>query len=148
MSMARQGWRTDMFLIHCPYCDEHREEEEFHAAGQAHMPRPKDPDSMSDEAWGEYLNYRKNSRGTHRELWHHSAGCGKYFNVLRDTVSYKIYGSYKAGEWLELPDGVVDARVATQAKRAHEPDKQSQQVAKSALGVFGANNRQKSGDGA
>ena len=28
-----------MFLIHCPYCDEHREEEEFHASGEAHLPR-------------------------------------------------------------------------------------------------------------
>jgi len=110
-----------MFLIHCPYCDEHREEEEFHAAGQAHLPRPVDPDSMSDEAWAAYINYRKNSRGLHRELWQHSAGCGKYFNVLRNTVSYQIYGSYKAGEWLEVPDGVTEPRIAEQAKTAHEP---------------------------
>ena len=144
MSMAQLEWLTDMFLIHCPYCDEHREEEEFHAAGQAHLPRPKDPDGMSDEAWGEYLNYRKNPRGTHRELWHHSAGCGKFFNVLRDTVSYKIHGSYKAGEWLELPEGVDEPRVATAAKRAHEPEARR---TTSAFGVFGANNRNRSGAG-
>jgi len=110
-----------MFLIHCPYCDEHREEEEFHAAGQAHMPRPKDPDGMSDEQWGDYLNYRISARGAHRELWHHSAGCGKYFNILRDTVTYEIYGTYKAGEWLEMPSGVAEPRIAKHAKRAHEP---------------------------
>jgi len=121
MNTARQGWLTDMFLIHCPYCDEHREEEEFHASGQAHLPRPVDPDGMSDEAWGEYLNYRKNPRGTHRELWHHAAGCGKFFNVLRDTVTYKIHGSYKSGEWLDLPDGVADIDAAENAKTAHEP---------------------------
>ena len=143
MSTALQGWRTDMFLIHCPYCDEHREEEEFHVAGQAHLPRPTDPDSMSDEAWGEYLNYRKNPRGTHRELWQHAAGCGKFFNVLRNTVSYEIYGSYKAGEWLDLPEGVEEPRVATQAARAHEPIEKKAKV----FGVFGANNRKSTGEG-
>ncbi len=121
MNTAQPGWLTNMFLIHCPYCDEHREEEEFHASGQAHLPRPLDPDGMSDEQWGEYINYRISARGAHRELWHHSAGCGKFFNVLRDTVSYEIYGTYKAGEWLELPAGVSEPRIAKGAKRAHEP---------------------------
>jgi len=122
MSTAQLGWRTDMFLIHCPYCEEDREEEEFHAAGQAHLPRPLDPDGMTDEAWAEYINFRKNPRGTHRELWQHSAGCGKFFNVLRDTASYKIHGSYKSGTMMALPEGVAEPLVATQAKRAHEPN--------------------------
>ena len=87
-----------MFLIHCPYCEEHREEEEFHAAGQAHLPRPVDPDSLSDEAWAAYLYLRKNPRGEHRELWVHAAGCGKYFNVARNTQTYEIYATYKTGE--------------------------------------------------
>ena len=90
-----------MFLIHCPYCEEHREEEEFHAAGQAHLPRPADPDSLSDKEWAEYLHYRKNPRGEHRELWVHAAGCGKYFNVARNTQTYEIYATYKAGTTLE-----------------------------------------------
>lgn len=90
-----------MFLIHCPYCEEHREEEEFHAAGQAHLPRPLDPDSMTDEQWGDYLFYRKNTRGEYRELWVHAAGCGKYFNVSRNTQTYEIYATYKTGEVLE-----------------------------------------------
>ena len=114
-----------MFLIHCPYCGEDREEEEFHASGQAHLPRPTDPDGMSDEEWGEDLNYRISARGAHRELWHHSAGCGKFFNVLRNTVSYEIYGTYKAGEWLEMPSGVTEPRIAKHAKRAHEPSAES-----------------------
>lgn len=87
-----------MFLIYCPYCEEHREEEEFHAAGQAHLPRPLDPDSMTDEQWAKYLYFRKNPRGEHRELWVHAAGCGKYFNVARNTQTYEIYATYKAGE--------------------------------------------------
>ena len=93
-----------MFLIHCPYCEEHREEEEFHAAGQAHLPRPTDPDSLSDEQWANYLYYRKNPRGLHRELWVHAAGCGKYFNVARNTQTYQIYATYKAGDTLLLSE--------------------------------------------
>lgn len=89
-----------MFLIHCPYCGEHREEEEFHASGQAHLARPEDPDSLSDEQWGNFLYYRKNPRGVHRELWVHAAGCRKYFNVIRNTQTYEIYATYKTGETL------------------------------------------------
>ncbi|ASJ72710.1 sarcosine oxidase subunit delta [Granulosicoccus antarcticus] len=96
-----------MFLIHCPYCGEHREEEEFHAAGQAHLPRPLDPDSMTDEEWGNFLFYRKNPRGEHRELWVHAAGCRKFFNVVRNTQTYEIYGTYKVGEMLEF-DGAPE----------------------------------------
>ena len=29
-----------MFHIYCPHCCEHREEEEFHVKGQAHIARP------------------------------------------------------------------------------------------------------------
>lgn len=91
-----------MFLIHCPHCGEHREEEEFHAVGQAHLPRPEDPDSLTDEQWGQYLYYRSNPRGLHRELWVHAAGCRKYFNVLRDTRTYEIFGTYAIGDRLEF----------------------------------------------
>jgi sarcosine oxidase subunit delta len=90
-----------MFLIYCPYCEEHREEDEFHAAGQAHLPRPIDPDAMTDEQWAQYLYFRKNPRGHHRELWVHAAGCGKYFNIARNTQTYEIYATYKAGEMLD-----------------------------------------------
>lgn len=92
-----------MFLIHCPYCEESREEEEFHAVGEAHIARPAEPESCSDAEWGDYLFYRDNPRGVHRELWVHAAGCRKYFNLLRDTLSYEIHGSYRLGERLQLP---------------------------------------------
>ena len=87
-----------MFLIHCPYCDEHREEEEFHASGQAHLARPANPDDCTDTEWGEFLYFRKNPRGVHLELWQHSAGCRKFFNVARNTVTYEILETYKVGE--------------------------------------------------
>ncbi len=92
-----------MFLIHCPHCQEYREEEEFHASGEAHLARPDDPDNCSDKEWGEFLYFRKNPRGLHRELWQHSAGCRKFFNIARDTVSYKIIGTYKVGEHFDEP---------------------------------------------
>ena len=41
---------------------------------------------------------RKNPKGLHREQWLHAAGCRRYFNVERDTATYRISGSYKMGE--------------------------------------------------
>lgn len=87
-----------MFLIHCPYCDEVREEDEFHSAGEAHLARPADPDACTDEEWGDYLYFRDNPRGPHREMWVHASGCGRYFNLLRDTATYEILAAYRIGE--------------------------------------------------
>ena len=86
-----------MLKIHCPHCQETREEEEFHYSGQAHIARPADPDSCSDEDWGNYLYFRKNPRGRHMEMWVHAAGCRKFFNVVRDTVTYEIEQTYLIG---------------------------------------------------
>ncbi len=63
-----------MFYIYCPYCGEHREEEEFHPKGQAHIERPKQPEECSDEEWGDYLFFRDNPRGVHHEMWVHAVG--------------------------------------------------------------------------
>ena len=90
-----------MLSIYCPYCEECREESEFHYAGQAHIARPDQPDNTSDEIWGEYLFFRKNPKGLHREMWVHSAGCRQYFNVLRNTLTYEILECYKMGSVIE-----------------------------------------------
>lgn len=87
-----------MLEIYCPYCEESRQEEEFHAAGEAHIQRPPDPDSCSDTEWGNYLYFRNNSRGLHHEMWQHNAGCRKYFYVTRNTLTYEIVESYRIGE--------------------------------------------------
>ena len=42
-----------MLHIFCPHCGELRSEEEFHASGQAHIPRPLDPGSCTDAEWGD-----------------------------------------------------------------------------------------------
>ena len=62
-----------MLHIFCPHCGELRSEEEFHAAGQAHIPRPLDPNACTDEQWGDYLFMRKNPKGQHFEQWLHSS---------------------------------------------------------------------------
>ncbi len=94
-----------MLHIRCPYCREMRSEEEFSYAGEAHIRRPPDPDALSDREWGDYLHFRKNPRGPHREIWVHTAGCRRYFNVLRDTVSYEILEVYPAGVPAPDPSG-------------------------------------------
>ena len=86
-----------MLLIECPYCGV-RDESEFSYAGEAHIARPLETEKLSDEEWADYLFMRKNPRGTHREQWLHAAGCRRYFNAVRDTVSYRISATYKIGE--------------------------------------------------
>jgi sarcosine oxidase subunit delta len=101
-----------MFYIYCPYCGEHREEEEFHPKGQAHLSRPENPDECSDEEWGDFLYFRDNPRGLHHEIWVHAIGCRKFFNVTRDTQTYEIKESYLMGE----SPGVNQSSVATAAE--------------------------------
>lgn len=83
-----------MLQIYCPYCREMRAEEEFSYSGEAHIQRPPDPESLTDEAWGDYLFFRHNRRGIHQEMWYHGVGCRRYFNATRDTLSYKILETY------------------------------------------------------
>jgi len=86
-----------MFLIECPWCGE-RDETEFNCVGEAHIARPLDTAKLTDQEWADYLFMRKNPMGLHREQWLHAAGCRRYFNAERDTVSYRISGTYKIGE--------------------------------------------------
>ncbi len=86
-----------MLLIPCPHCGE-RPELEFSYGGQAHIARPADPAALSDEAWAEYLYMRTNPKGPHAERWRHTHGCGRFFNVVRDTASDLILAAYRTGE--------------------------------------------------
>ena len=86
-----------MLLIECPWCGV-RDETEFNCVGEAHIVRPLEPQKLSDEEWADYLFMRKNPKGLHREQWLHAAGCRRYFNAERDTVTYRINGTYKIGE--------------------------------------------------
>ena len=95
MNMVPPPWRTEnfvMLLIKCPWCGE-RAETEFSYGGEAGIKRPLKPDALSDAEWADYLFNRKNPRGAHHELWNHAQGCRRWFEVERDTVSYKIAAS-------------------------------------------------------
>jgi sarcosine oxidase subunit delta len=41
---------------------------------------------------------RSNPKGVHFERWRHVHGCGRWFNVARDTVSDQILEVYAMGE--------------------------------------------------
>jgi sarcosine oxidase subunit delta len=87
-----------MLLIHCPYCQEERSELEFRNAGDAHIARPENIASISDEEFEAYFFLRDNPKGLIFERWRHIHGCGRFFNAARDTVSDKFVMTYKAGE--------------------------------------------------
>jgi heterotetrameric sarcosine oxidase delta subunit len=86
-----------MLLIPCPWCGE-REETEFRCGGEAHIVRPKQPAQMSDDQWADFLFMRSNPKGVQHERWCHVHGCGRWFNVARDTVSDRILEVYRMGE--------------------------------------------------
>ncbi|MEU1597156.1 sarcosine oxidase subunit alpha family protein [Streptomyces sp. NPDC005708] len=86
-----------MLLIPCPWCGP-RDEVEFHYGGQAHVPCPEDPASLTDEEWARYLFFRDNPKGPFAERWSHAAGCRRWFNAVRDTSTNEILAVYRVGE--------------------------------------------------
>lgn len=86
-----------MLLLECPWCGT-RPEPEFGYGGQAHVAYPQDPDALDDAAWAQYLFFRDNPKGPFAERWVHSAGCRRWFNVVRDTVSNDVLAVYRPGD--------------------------------------------------
>ena len=89
-----------MLLITCPWCGP-RDEAEYHYGGQAHVPYPGNAGStadLTDEEWAAYVFYRDNPTGPFAERWMHSTGYRRWFNVLRDTVSYQVLAAYRLDE--------------------------------------------------
>jgi heterotetrameric sarcosine oxidase delta subunit len=86
-----------MLLVSCPWCGP-RDEIEFRYGGQAHIAYPDDPGALSDDAWADFLFMRDNTRGAHAERWYHVAGCRRWFNGLRDTVSNEFAAVYRVDE--------------------------------------------------
>lgn len=84
-----------MLRISCPWCGI-RDEPEFSFGGEAHVTRPT-PD-VGDTEWADYLFNEDNTKGIHYEQWLHHYGCGRWFNIARDTVTHKIYAVYEMGE--------------------------------------------------
>ncbi len=91
-----------MLLIDCPNCGP-RAENEFRCGGESHVQRPGPHGEVNDETWADYLFYRQNPKAEHRERWVHAAGCRRWFNVARDTVTHRIVAVYPMGATLAAP---------------------------------------------
>ena len=85
-----------MMLIDCPFCGP-RDETEFSCGGEAHIARPLAENKISDAEFADYLFMRDNPKGLFLERWRHSAGCRRWFNMARDTVSHEIVEIYPMG---------------------------------------------------
>ena len=85
-----------MLLIPCPWCGP-RNEVEFTYGGQAGIAYPEDAAALSDAEWADFLFMRDNPRGPFDERWYHVHGCRRWFNVVRDTATHRIAGSYLIG---------------------------------------------------
>ncbi|MFT8676252.1 MAG: sarcosine oxidase subunit delta [Acetobacter sp.] len=101
-----------MLLIKCPYCGD-RAEVEFANGGEAHIARPADPSTLSDEEWAQYLYMRDNPKGLIAERWRHAHGCGRFFNAIRDTRTDRFVTTYEMGQ----PRPVVTPEQAAEAAR-------------------------------
>jgi sarcosine oxidase subunit delta len=98
-----------MLLIPCPWCGD-RDETEFRCGGEAHIARPKQPASVSDDQWADYLFMRGNPKGLHFERWRCDRGCGKWFHAVRDTLTMEFKATYDIAElpprqWMEAATG-------------------------------------------
>jgi sarcosine oxidase subunit delta len=82
-----------MLLISCPHCGP-RAEIEFLCGGESHIQRPGPHMAVSDRDWADYLYFRDNPKGLLLERWLHQAGCRRWFNVARDTVTHEIKAVY------------------------------------------------------
>ena len=85
-----------MMLIACPFCGP-RDETEFSCGGEAHITRPHTEKKISDSEFADYLFMRDNPKGLFLERWRHTAGCRRWFNMARDTVSHEIVEIYPMG---------------------------------------------------
>ncbi len=75
-----------MLLIPCPHCGP-RNGDEFSFGGEL-VERPLM--SCTEESWRAYLYERHNIAGWQKEQWFHVAGCRRYLEVERNTVSNEI----------------------------------------------------------
>ena len=75
--------------IKCPYCGE-RSLEEFTYRGDATVTRPTSLEPAAEQALVDYVYFRDNPAGLHREHWHHSQGCHAWLVVTRDMTTHEI----------------------------------------------------------
>jgi sarcosine oxidase subunit delta len=69
-----------------------RDVREFVYLGDATVARP-DPEAPDAQArFIDYVYWRDNPAGAHRELWYHGAGCQAWLTVTRDTRTHAMVG--------------------------------------------------------
>jgi sarcosine oxidase subunit delta len=78
-----------MLSIPCPWCGD-RPETEFRYGGQAHVTFPAEPEALDDAEWADYVFMRDNPKGWFEERWVHTAGCRRWFDLFRHTVTNEI----------------------------------------------------------
>jgi methylglutamate dehydrogenase subunit B len=83
--------------IPCPHCGE-RDVREFMYLGDATVRRP-DPNAPSAlNRFIQYVYFRDNPAGPHREYWYHGSGCQAWLVVTRDTRTHEISGAEVASQ--------------------------------------------------
>ena len=99
-----------MLFLTCPECGIAADETEFLYGGEAGIVRPQsvDPSAVSADDLNRYLNERSNPRGSLREQWCCSRGCGSWFLAMRDTVDQTISAAWRFSD--EAPDLPGDVR--------------------------------------
>ena len=133
-----------MLIINCPHCGP-REESEFACGGEAHIARPLAKNSISDAEFADYLFLRDNPKGLFLERWRHSAGCRRWFNIARDTVSHEIIEVYPMGALPRKKDALAthaaswrrDTAAEKASKRAAQKPARQKAAAKKAAGKRG-----------
>lgn len=133
-----------MLIINCPHCGP-REESEFACGGEAHIARPLAENSISDAEFADYLFLRDNPKGLFLERWRHSAGCRRWFNIARDTVSHEIIEVYPMGALPRKKDALAthaaswrrDTAAEKAAERAAQKPARQKAAAKKAAGKRG-----------
>ena len=81
--------------INCPHCGI-RDVQEFSYLGDAGPQRPEGAHATQTQMI-DYVYFRDNPAGPHRELWHHEAGCRAWLVVSRDTRNHVIAAVEPAG---------------------------------------------------
>ncbi|HRY24255.1 MAG: sarcosine oxidase subunit delta [Geminicoccaceae bacterium] len=88
--------------ITCPHCGS-RGLTEFSQQGDASPLRPDD--GAGEAAWVDFVHFRDNPRGEHRELWQHVLGCRTWLVVTRDTATHAILRVEPAADVRGRPRG-------------------------------------------
>jgi heterotetrameric sarcosine oxidase delta subunit len=77
--------------IACPHCGP-RGVDEFVYLGDATVTRPDPEASDALKAFVDYVYFRDNPAGAHRELWQHALGCQSWVVVTRNLRTHAIEG--------------------------------------------------------